>query len=668
MDKILQGLNPAQRQAVETTEGPLLLLAGAGSGKTRVITHRIQYLIEAKGISPEAILAVTFTNKAAQEMRERVRSMVGTKKNGLTVSTFHALGAAILRKYIHHLGYKRNFGICSEADRQAYLRQSLLQFPASERPEIKQLSGRISRLKNAVQQADIVDAEDTLLKSIAASYQKKLLVNNVVDFDDLLLLPLTLFEQHPDVLAELRNRFRYLMVDEYQDTNRIQYTLIKQLAESSRNLCVVGDDDQSIYTWRGADSRNISEFEQDWPEGVVIKLEQNYRCTPVILAAANAVIAQNKDRRSKNLWTKATDSEKIVQFMAETPEAEAEEVINYVRRLQFKADLRYGEMAVLFRRNTQSRVLESALRIAQIPYKLVGGIQFFERKEVKELFKYMQLIANPQDDISYKEAIMIPRRGIGQQTFGLVEEAALQNGKSVIDFIRTESKPTALQSAKWEILQTFTENIFAFNNRSKSEKPSLLLERVIAAIDYIGHIQQTAKDKDDLGRRKQVMNDLLQSLRRYEEKTSNPSLQHYLERIALLSREDRREGPDSGQLTLMTIHAAKGLEFPAVFVIGMEENIFPSQQALAELRIEEERRLFYVAVTRAKKRLFLSAVKKRRKYGKEEMNPLSRFLAEIPASLIEIKGAAKSTEDASDKDAEVAAKAFFQLKKKLQNK
>jgi DNA helicase-2/ATP-dependent DNA helicase PcrA len=663
----LSSLNPEQRKAVETTEGPLLLLAGAGSGKTRVITHRIAYLIERRNVKPSQILAVTFTNKAAQEMKSRIGEMLNNKPNGLVVSTFHSLGARILRGYIDRIGYKRNFTICSESEKITLIKRVMETLPGKRSFDPKYIAHTISRIKNSDPENSESNQNEEWeqIAEIFRIYHERMRLNNLVDFDDLLILPLKIFRESPETLEQLRKRFLYFLVDEYQDTNRIQYRLITLLAGGSRNLCVVGDDDQSIYGWRGADDRNIRDFEKDWPEAKIIKLEQNYRSTDVILKAANSIIGNNQERRKKRLWSAIKGGDPIIFFGADTPEAEAEEIVNRIRLLQHRQHASLGDIAVLYRRNAQSRPIEETLRLNQIPYRLIGSTNFFERREIRDIFTYLNVIVNPSDEISLSEALMVPKRGIGSQTLQRIRQYSFRENLTLMDAMRKVRDIRDINESKMKPIENFTEIITDLHHKQVHLPPSKLIRELLTEIEYDKYLKTVSREETEYLRRNKAVSDFIRSVEHYEQKVSRPSLVKYLERMALITREDRQDDPGHSQVTLMTIHAAKGLEFDFVFLPGMEEGVFPSRLSLEEGKISEERRLFYVAVTRAKKQLFLSAVKERKIYGESNNSALSRFLGEIPEEVYHRPPGKADTQKEKEKRNKEAARLFFQRKKEL---
>jgi DNA helicase-2/ATP-dependent DNA helicase PcrA len=663
----LAGLNPAQRDAVAHDSGPLLVLAGAGSGKTRVLTQRIAYLIAVKKVAPEHILAVTFTNKAAREMQARIKQLIGTTAKRLIVSTFHSFGVRILRRYGKQIGLDENFTICDENERLQVLRQVLSTLPPSGKKDEKWIFNRLSGAKNAsLELPTYDDAPAGLpLAEIHRNYQQRLQRNNCVDFDDLLQLPMRLMHEHPDILSEMQQRFHYFLIDEYQDTNFIQYQLLKRLASARRNICVVGDDDQSIYAWRGAVHTNILEFERDWPEAKIVTLEQNYRSTPQILAAANAVIKNNDKRRAKALWSDLPQGAPLEFIAADDEQAEVEEVANHIRRLRLRQRARFADIAILFRRNIQSRPLESGLRLQGIPYHLVGGNDFFSRREIRDILAYLRLLVNPRDEMALSEALLTPGRGIGRQSIDKLRTLAQLRNEAMFTLLDAADLEREFTPGKVKALADFKALIDEIRERLNSASPLEIFDHLLAAIAYRDYLRQRAKEVREAERRLKVVDDLRVSLAAWQARVRQPSIAAYLEMLALAKREDRGDESSSGRVTLMTIHAAKGLEFPYVFVIGMEEGIFPSSRAVEEGKIDEERRLCYVAMTRAQRQLFLSACALRRRYGKEEPAAFSRFLSEIPAAAYRQAPGSEAHKEASEGRQRQAARDFYRLRKHL---
>ncbi|MBQ9251829.1 MAG: DNA helicase PcrA [Clostridia bacterium] len=633
----LSGLNREQRLAVETLEGPVLILAGAGSGKTRALTARVANLID-HGVRAWNILALTFTNKAAKEMKTRIAQLVGNEAaDDAWISTFHSTCARILRRDIEKLGYARSFGIYDDDDQTTVLKEILKRLNIDDKYiPIREVKGKISDAKNKLFSPDEWfmqsprDHRSSQIHDIMVEYEKRLKSLNALDFDDLLIKTLELLADHPPVLESYRQRFQYVLVDEYQDTNKAQYELVRLLTEKSRNLCVVGDDDQSIYGWRGADIRNILDFEKDYPDAQVIKLEQNYRSTSTILDAANQVIAHNTDRKDKQLWTQISEGEKIKVFAADDERDEAAWIADSIRSLT-RGGEKMGDVAILYRTNAQSRVLEEMLMRASIPYKVFGGQKFYDRKEIKDIIAYLRVIVNPSDDISLRRIINVPRRSIGDST---VQELASHAEKNDMPLYSALSDlPAGLGSRPRKCVTDF----FTTMTLLSALKDSLPLEEFVQAL-----IQQTGlreqyvrENSDEAQTRIENMDEFMGAIHEFAQMTENPTLESYLENVALVTDLDRAED-DRGYVTLMTLHSAKGLEFRNVFIAGVEENIFPSSRSVNEdARLEEERRLMYVGITRARQRLFLSRARNRTIYNQVNFNPPSRFLSEIPDRLLD---------------------------------
>ena len=632
----LEQLNPQQRLAAETLEGPVLILAGAGSGKTRALTYRIANLI-ANGVKPWNILAITFTNKAAKEMRERVSALVGEEGEDVWVSTFHSMCARILRRDIEKLGYTRSFTIYDDDDQSAVIKESLKKLNIDDKTlPPKEIRARISDAKNRLLDPDEWFAQSEkdfraqMFHDVYSEYERRLRSSNALDFDDLLVRTLELFADHPPVLASYRERFRYVHVDEYQDTNFAQYSLIKLITSESRNLCVVGDDDQSIYGWRGADVRNILDFEKDYPDVTVIKLEQNYRSTANILDAANQVIAHNAGRMEKVLWTESEAGELIRLFNAGDEREEAAWICDRIQQLKLSHQAEYGDAAVLYRSNSQSRVLEEMLVRAGIPYRVYGGLRFYDRKEVKDIVAYLRCIVNPSDDVSLRRIINNPKRAIGDSTIAeLVQHAAR---KEMPLYSALMDIPETLSARPKKCVHDFGE---LMNELVLSLEDMGVSEFVRYVIDRTGLRAQYEKDQSEEGQsRVENINEFLGAVAEYEQSAENPTLADYLENVALISDLDNHS-TDVKAVTLMTIHSAKGLEFPVVFLTGLEEGIFPGARSLGDdEKLEEERRLCYVAITRAQKLLHISYATQRMLYNQVNYNAPSRFLREIPRRLV----------------------------------
>lgn len=643
---IYDTLNNEQREAVFCTEGPLLMLAGAGSGKTRSLTHRIAYLIEEKGVAPWNILAITFTNKAAQEMRERVDALVGYGSEDIWISTFHATCSRILRRHIDLLGYDRNFTIYDASDQKSLMKEVLKemkidtkQFP--ERSVMSEISSAKNEYKSPLDYRNEYGSNfrNQRIADIYERYQKRLKENNALDFDDLLVKMVDLFQTNPDVLEHYQDRFQYIMVDEYQDTNTAQFKFISLLASKYENLCVVGDDDQSIYKFRGANIGNILGFEHVFPDAKVIRLEQNYRSTKNILNAANAVIANNTSRKSKTLWTENSEGERIHfrQFM--NGYEEAEYVVGEISRVHRENGAKYKDCAVLYRTNAQSRLFEEKCLLANIPYKIVGGVNFYARKEIKDLLCYLKTIDNSRDDLAVRRIINVPKRGIGATTLGRIQDYADKMSVSFYDALRVaEEVPSIGRSlSKIDGFVTFIQSL-----KSKAESYTVreLLEEVIELTGYVAELQ--AEDTDESKARIENIDELISKTESYqeamEEQGQTATLSGFLEEIALIADIDSVD-PDQDYVLLMTLHSAKGLEFPRVFLAGMEDGMFPSYMSIISddrSDLEEERRLCYVGITRAMEDLTLTSVRQRMLRGEVQYNKVSRFVREIPRELVDL--------------------------------
>ena len=632
----LKTLNPQQRIAVESTEGPLLVLAGAGSGKTRVLTYRVAHLME-KGVPAWKILAITFTNKAAREMAERVEALTGEAGGEAWISTFHACCARILRRDIDKLGYKPQFVIYDEDDRMSVIRSVCKSLDLSDKEfPPKAVKATISDAKNRMLSPMewLKDAgEDFRNRKYYEAYklyEQTLKGNNALDFDDLLIKTLELMVQNPPVLEYYQRRFDYVLVDEYQDTNTAQYELVRLLAGEKRNLCVVGDDDQSIYGWRGADIRNILDFEKDFPDAKVVKLEQNYRSTGNILDAANQVIAHNKGRKEKALWTQAGEGDKVALYHALDERDEAAFISAMTRKL-IAHGAKAGEVAVLYRTNAQSRVLEEAFVRSGTPYRVYGGQKFYERKEVKDLIAYMRALVNPDDDVSLRRIINEPKRGIGEASVDVLQSYAAENGMSLMGAVLSVDE-SPLSSRPRKLIGEFAELMIDLTEVMYEKKASEFLEILIDRTGYVRVLEAVKSDENTA--RVENIRELQGAVTEFEKLNPEGGLIEFLENVALVADTDAMN-ENGGSVTLMTLHSAKGLEFDNVFLPGMEESIFPLSRAMFdEDLLEEERRLAYVGITRAKKRLFLSHARSRALYNNRTANELSRFVSEIPARLI----------------------------------
>ena len=649
MNPLLNGMNDRQAEAVQTTEGPLLIMAGAGSGKTRVLTHRIAYLIDEKMINPWNILAITFTNKAAREMKERAATLNPATQDCL-IATFHSMCVRILRREADHIGYNRNFTIVDPGEQRTLMKRILKKLNLDPKKwNERAILGTISNAKN-----DLIDevayanmAGDMYTEIVAkcyTAYQKELRQSEAMDFDDLIMLTLRLFDKNPDVLTYYQQRYQYIHVDEYQDTNHAQYQLVKLLASRFKNICVVGDADQSIYGWRGADMQNILDFEKDYPEAKVVLLEENYRSTKTILQAANEVIRNNRNRRPKNLWTQNEDGEEIVYYRANDEQDEALFVARTIDQLS-REGYSHKDFAVLYRTNAQSRTVEEALLKSNIPYTMVGGTKFYSRKEIRDVISYLNLIANPSDNISYERVINEPKRGVGPGTVEKIRDFASSQEISLLD----ASANIMLSPVKGKAAQAvyeFANLILDLRDRLDDYSVTELVELVLKKTGYSAALAAQATLESQA--RIENIEEFLSVTKNFDENPDNPAdetgldkLSRFLNDLALIADTDDGD-QESSEVTLMTLHAAKGLEFPVVFLVGMEENVFPLSRASEdEDELEEERRLAYVGITRAEKILYLTNANSRLLYGRTNYNQPTRFLREISSDLLNYQGLAR---------------------------
>ena len=670
---IYDTLNEQQKEAVLHTEGPLLILAGAGSGKTRVLTHRIAYLIEKQGVNPWNILAITFTNKAAGEMRERVDKLVGFGAESIWVSTFHSTCVRILRRHIDLLGYDNNFTIYDSDDQKTLMKDvcKLLQIDTKIFKE-RALLGTISHAKDELitpEEFRIRAEGDFSQKKIAEvyeEYEKQLRANNALDFDDLLVKTVQLFQTQADVLEYYQERFRYIMVDEYQDTNTVQFELIRLLASKYRNLCVVGDDDQSIYKFRGANIKNILNFEHVFEDAKVIKLEQNYRSTSNILNAANAVIRNNRGRKDKTLWTDNGDGEKLEFRQFDTAYDEAEYIVGDIREHVDRGECTYNDNAILYRTNAQSRIFEEKFVTANIPYKIVGGVNFYARREIKDLLSYLKTVDNGQDDLAVRRIINVPKRGIGLTSINRVQEYAVRHEVGFYEALRAvDLIPNIGRGASK--LESFVALIEHFKTDAQEMSISGLMKEIIEETGYVQSLE--AEDREEAEARIENIDELMSKIVAYEdaceEMNEPPTLSGFLEEVALVADIDSLD-ENSDYVVLMTLHSAKGLEFPHVYLAGLEDGIFPSYMTITAddpEEVEEERRLCYVGITRAEKALTLTCARRRMIRGETQYNKMSRFLKEIPMELL-------STGAVFEKEKEEPAKqaAYMQARQAFRTK
>jgi len=673
-DELLSGLNPQQQEAVAFSGAPLLVVAGAGSGKTRVLTRRIAYLMARRGVKPYEILAITFTNKAAGEMKERVTELVGPIAKSMWVSTFHSACVRLLRQEVERLGYSSSFSIYDSADSQKLIQKvcETLNLDSKRYPP-RQFQNAISNAKNELQTpydflSKATNQYDTITADVYTMYEKRLKQANAMDFDDLIMKTVEVLQKFPEAKARFRSRFRHILVDEYQDTNHAQYQLVKELTGDESDgfpiaeLCVVGDADQSIYGFRGATIRNILQFEVDYPNAKTVLLEQNYRSTQNILSAANAVISQNESRKEKNLWSDSGSGAPLIGYVAESEYDEAEFVKDEIRALQNRDESQPGDTAIFYRTNAQSRVFEEVFMRAAIPYKVVGGLRFYERKEVKDILAYLRILANPTDEVSLRRIINLPKRGIGDRAIEEVDAFAFTQGISFWDALLRVREATGVPNKASQSISEFTAMISALAVLVEvNTKPSTIIEATLEQSGLMKELADSSDPQDEV--RIENLQELVSASIEYEERSFEElgedeviSLSGFLEKVSLVADAD--DIPDrpgeagshelpvgadhGGVVTLMTLHTAKGLEFPTVFLTGMEDGIFPHARTFDDPKeIEEERRLAYVGLTRAEKRLYISRAEYRLTFGTPKYNPASRFLDEIPAELLEWKNEGK---------------------------
>ena len=639
MNSLLTGLNKEQQQAVQHTEGPLLILAGAGSGKTKVLTVRIAHLL-AQGVNPYEILAITFTNKAAKEMKSRVEGLVGDVANRIWLSTFHSFCAKFLRFELDNfLGYNSNFTIYDTSDSQAVIKAALKALNLDDKYyPVGAMIGAISDAKNKLLFASDFrkQARDFYQQKVAdvyEYYERELRKNNALDFDDLLLVAVKLLQSNEAVLDKYSKRFRYVMIDEYQDTNHAQYLLAKLLASHWKNIAVVGDADQSIYAWRGADIQNILDFEKDYPNCTSIKLEQNYRSTKIILDAANAVIENNEGRPKKNLWTDKTEGAKIQHFTAQSEHEEAAFIGDTIAKKHDIHGVPYGDMAILYRTNAQSRVLEEALIKRALPYTMVGGTKFYDRKEIKDVLAYLRVLYNPFDDLSLLRIINVPKRSIGATTVAKLQDYARANGTSLFMTLTQLHLVDTIKGKTKEKLEEFGILIFTLVAEMEDKTVLDILESILDRTGYLAQLEESTDPQDQA--RAENIGELLSVAKDFQDTNPNGTVEDFLEQVALVNDVDSFEQEES-KVTLMTLHAAKGLEFPIVFLGGLEEGLFPHSRTLMNPeKIEEERRLAYVGITRAEKELYISNATTRTVFGRTSSYLPSRFIDEIPEELVD---------------------------------
>lgn len=641
-ESLLDGLNKDQKDAVVHTEGPVLIMAGAGSGKTRVLTHRIAYIIEHNHVMPWHILAITFTNKAAKEMRERVAKLLDDSGNDVWVSTFHALCVRILRRNIDLLGYNRAFTIADASEQRTLVKRVLRDLNIDPKKfDPRSILSSISNAKNDLltpkqYKAQAVSAFDQIVADVYERYQAELRQNESLDFDDLIMITIQLFEQHQDVLEYYQDKFHYIHVDEYQDTNEAQYKLVNTLAQKNQNICVVGDADQSIYGWRGANMQNILDFKKDYPNAHVTLLEQNYRSTKTVLDAANSVIAHNDNRADKNLWTENEKGDQISYYRGQTENDEARYVVAKIQEEMKKPKRNYGSFAILYRTNAQSRVIEETLLKSNIPYTMVGGHKFYDRKEIRDILSYLTLLGNPNDSMSFERVINEPKRGIGATSIEKLRLFANDHGWSLLDAAKNVDLANEISSRAKNSIAAFEQMISQIYAKMDQLSITELTEELLDKSGYLSTLK--ASKSLEAQTRLENLEEFISVTQKYDEanseETGQDNLVNFLSDLALVSDQDDLED-DNSQVTLMTLHAAKGLEFPVVFLMGMEEGLFPLARAAAdESELQEERRLAYVGITRAKEKLYITNAYSRMLYGRRQNNPESRFVNEIKPELI----------------------------------
>lgn len=647
MEEILEQLNSPQREAVTTTEGPVLVIAGAGSGKTRALTHRVAYLIQVNGVKPAAILAVTFTNKAAAEMKERIAELLKVKisnnsyqnYNLPTIGTFHSVCVKILRRDIEKIGYKSGFTIFDDQDQLSLVKKVMKELEIStDQFKPRAMLGAISKAKNEMQDAQSFVASvggywEEMVAKVYARYQQRLKEQDAVDFDDILMLVVKLLQTFPEVLEKYQNIFHYIMVDEYQDTNKAQYTIIKMLSQKFGNLCVVGDDWQGIYSWRGANIQNILDFEKDYPAARVIKLEQNYRSTQTILDAAYGVISKNTNRKDKKIWTENSGGHLVTSFEADNERQEAEFIISEIEKLKRENDYNFSDFVVLYRTNAQSRIIEEAMLGAGMPYRIIGGVKFYQRKEVKDMIAYLRLIQNFNDGVALERVINEPKRGIGVATMGKWTIAAREKGLNVVDFgLQLATHKLVVAKSKMDAITKFAE----FIQRMSIIKNKLQLTDLIQKVFIESGYEKSLLDGTEEGEmRHENVRELLTVAKKYDEFENDEGLKLFLEEVALIADTDNVDQKKDA-VHLMTLHSAKGLEFRIIFIAGLEEGILPHSRSMLDAsEMEEERRLMYVGITRAKEKVYLLFTAERNIFGSTQVNAPSRFLDDIPEELLE---------------------------------
>ena len=668
----LKTLNAQQKEAVTTLDGPIMILAGAGSGKTRVIIQRIAYLIQKKQIPPQQIIAVTFTNKAAEEMRKRLQGILSGKQEGIHLSTFHSLGVSLLRNSIHHLGYRSNFIIYDTRDQFSVIKTIMedQDFDDSELIDAKSVHYEICQAKSTgVLPEEFMDQhasqQKQLVGKIFRHYQKTMKGCNAIDFEDILNLTVTLFEEYPEVMDSLTERFRYIMVDEYQDTNHIQYKLLRHLTKRHRNLCVVGDDDQSIYGWRGAEVKNILDFERNYPDVKFIRLEQNYRSTQKILTAANQVISENTQRMPKKLWSEKHVGEKLDWLLADSEEEELEAVTRKIRTKIMQQGRRYLDYSILYRSNFQSRLVEEALREAKIPYRMLGGTSFYDREEIRDALAYLKVIHNPNDEVSLHRIINTPRRGIGKTSLIKAYEYCHEKHLPLFKVMRDARKYERIPKDSAFKMEIFTGIISNYKQRFANEVLGTVLKDLLDEIGYLRFLETRSGDAKTRERRIMNVLELQVSVRKFSDKFPEANLQSFLERVSLFTQSDNDPETKADQVSIMTLHSAKGLEFPFVFMVGMSEGVFPNNRAIEEGGEDEERRLCYVGITRAQQELTFSMAKSRKRYGESIKQEPSRFLLNIDPDLLAVPIIGEASEKVKKELSRESRSAFFSQMKHM---
>jgi len=661
-ERILDGLNEKQHKAVTTTEGPVMIIAGPGSGKTRALTHRIAYLLAAGKAQPHEVIALTFTNKAASEMQERVQRLVGDDTQGMWVGTFHSAFARLLRMEGDKIGYTQDFSIYDTTDSKRLIKQQMQgrgldTDVVSPRSAQRMISDAKNQMIGPEEYAGLARGDQQeIVAEVYPAYEQGLKTANALDFDDLLLKPIELFDEHEDVLDKYQRRWRYIHIDEYQDTNRAQYVLARKLADRHENLCVVGDDAQSIYAFRGADITNILSFEQDYPDVTTIRLERNYRSTKNILRLADSIIEENDDQLEKELWTENAEGEYVALMEALSEKDEAQKIERRIRDLHLREGMEYGDFSVLYRTNAQSRAIEEALRKENVPYRVIGGTSFYERKEIKDVLAYLKLLVNPNDTASLQRVINYPTRGIGDKTQERLQRYAHERNVSLWQAVERVEEIETLGSRAERAVGTFRQLIARYATKTGSAAPDELARDLIQDAGVLSDLRKEHTTENL--RRWENVQELISALAEYVESTEDATISTFLQEVALMTDQDEAED-EGDQVTLMTLHAAKGTEYPVVFIAGLEEGLFPLEQATQEKsELEEERRLFYVGATRAEKHLYLSWARSRYRYGEQQSNTRSRFLEEVDSTVVRTEAGGKleqetdrfTTDDGSTED------------------